>query len=379
MTLPPSNNPPPPPSGGPYPPHQSGGQGGSQYSGGQRPQQPYWAGGPPPPKRGNGWKWALGAVALVAVIAVTAVVSVSVAGGGDGSQSALSADDDGSEYASADDTGPVNIITEDPTCAAWRPISQTMAEVQQKGWNKRDPSAHASDWTPVQRAQYEDVARAARDAADQTVALAKLTPHRVMREFYEQFIAYARAYSDAIPTYTPADNYLAGAFVAAATVPTRVCDSISWSSASARAPLISPATPPSELTKIMEGGVPKRFITEPTEPFCTEWIRLRDRFVVDMAEWDNLDLSLPASEWGPEHRSVIDAAIPVMMAFADDIEELGRSSTNSIVQDFSIFGAQYRRAYAAAMTTYVTQDSYLNTVSTSAVSLIYQACKAVEA
>ena len=41
-----------------------------------------------------------------------------------------------------------------------------------------------------------------RNAADQTVPLAKLTPHRVMRELYEQFIAYARAYSDAIPTYT---------------------------------------------------------------------------------------------------------------------------------------------------------------------------------
>ncbi len=41
-----------------------------------------------------------------------------------------------------------------------------------------------------------------RNAADQTVALAKLTPHRVMRELYQQFIAYARAYSDAIATYT---------------------------------------------------------------------------------------------------------------------------------------------------------------------------------
>ena len=37
--------------------------------------------------------------------------------------------------------------------------------------------------------------------------LAKLTPHRVMRELYEQFIAYARAYSDAVPTYTKPDNH----------------------------------------------------------------------------------------------------------------------------------------------------------------------------
>ncbi len=48
-----------------------------------------------------------------------------------------------------------------------------------------------------------------RSAADQMVALAKLTPHRVMRELYEQFIAYSRAYADRIPTYTPPDDNLA--------------------------------------------------------------------------------------------------------------------------------------------------------------------------
>ena len=41
-----------------------------------------------------------------------------------------------------------------------------------------------------------------RNAADQTVNLVKMTPHRVMRELYEQFIAYARAFADAVPTYT---------------------------------------------------------------------------------------------------------------------------------------------------------------------------------
>ena len=99
--------------------------------------------------------------------------------------------------ASADDKGPANIITEDPSCAAWTPINQTFVEIQKKGWDERDPSIPATDWTPEQRAQYDEVGRAMRAAADQTVPLAKLTPHRVMRELYEQFIAYARAYSDA--------------------------------------------------------------------------------------------------------------------------------------------------------------------------------------
>src|SRR5690349_13084382 len=99
MTLP------PPPSGNPGPPRQFGGgdpfgppQGGpAGYPGSpggppqhhapqwQSPQQPPgWAPhpgvqppGPPPKKRGNGWKWGLGAVALLAVIGVTAAVSIS--------------------------------------------------------------------------------------------------------------------------------------------------------------------------------------------------------------------------------------------------------------------------------------------------------------
>ena len=39
---------------------------------------------------------------------------------------------------------------------------------------------------------YDTVGKAMADAADQTVNLVKMTPHRVMRELYEQFIAYAR-------------------------------------------------------------------------------------------------------------------------------------------------------------------------------------------
>ena len=49
---------------------------------------------------------------------------------------------------------------------------------------------------------------AMRSAADQTVDLVKLTPHRVMRELYEQFIAYARAFADSVPTYTADDDSL---------------------------------------------------------------------------------------------------------------------------------------------------------------------------
>ena len=56
---------------------------------------------------------------------------------------------------------------------------------------------------------FREVGSAFDAAARQTVPLVRLTPHRVMRELYEQFIAYARAYADSLPTYTEADNHLA--------------------------------------------------------------------------------------------------------------------------------------------------------------------------
>ncbi len=164
-----------------------------------------WAGGPPPKKRGNGWKWGLGALALLVVIGVTAAVTISVTKDGDDGDPSPTGETFG--LASANDKGPVNVITEDPSCAAWGTINGSLAEFTGGDGKSRDPSIPAADWTPEQRSQYEDVARAMRDAADQSVQLAKLTPHRVMRELYQQFIAYARAYSDAVPSYSPSDNH----------------------------------------------------------------------------------------------------------------------------------------------------------------------------
>ncbi len=61
--------------------------------------------------------------------------------------------------------------------------------------------------------------------------LAKVTPHRVMREFYEQFIAYARAYSDSVPTYEPQDDHLARVFTSSASAIANVCKAITYGSA----------------------------------------------------------------------------------------------------------------------------------------------------
>src|SRR3954469_9913841 len=226
--------PPPPDQGGSPPP--TGGQpvGGQQWGpppGGAPqwgPQQP-WGSPPRPPPRGGGkGKWILGGIAVLAVIAVTVVITVLVVGKDSGNSKTPSPTNaNGSDIASANDKGTATIITEDPTCEPTRPILDTLAGQQAKGWDKRDASIPGAAWTPEVRAQYEVVGQAMRSAADQMVPLVKLTPHRVMRELYEQFIAYSRGYADNISTYTPRDDKLAIVSSTAANAIGYICTAIS--------------------------------------------------------------------------------------------------------------------------------------------------------
>lgn len=141
---------------------------------------------------------------MVLVISVVATLLV-VRGGDSGRETPVATappattSADTTSLASASDDGPVEIITEDPTRDAWSPIAETLSSQAANGWNDRDPSIPETDWTPGQRAQNQAIADAMMSAADQTVKLVELTPHRVMRELYEQPIAYWRAYAEAVP------------------------------------------------------------------------------------------------------------------------------------------------------------------------------------
>ncbi|MCV7188115.1 hypothetical protein [Mycolicibacterium thermoresistibile] len=236
----------------------------------------------------------------MAVVGITAAVTLSVAGSGsDGNaltSESTSPDPATADIASADDDGPVTVITEDPTCAAQGPIHQTLAGHEGKGWADRDPAVPATEWTPDIRAQHESVAQAMRDAADQMVPLAKLTPHRVMRELYEQFIAYSRAYADSVPTYTPKDNNLARVSVAAGDAITNICGAVTAGSASARAPLVSPLPAPTSLDSGPAQENPKRFLPE-VNAVCDEWVTVLDRFRRDTRAWAEIPANIPASEW----------------------------------------------------------------------------------
>ena len=327
-------------------------------------------------------KWIVGAVALVAVIAVTAVVAVSCTKSSGGSDKPTAAPTTSgaptSDFASANDTGPVSVITEDPSCAPWMPILNTLADSQTNGWKQRDPSVPADLWSPDVRSQFRAVGQAMRSAADQTKPLIKLTTHRVMRELYEQFIVYSSAYADSIPSYTPADNHLADTSVSTGEVLSRICQAITFGAAQARAPLVPAVAAPEKLANPSDSKQPTRFLTE-KDPVCADWTSAVDAYGADpvVAAWVKTDSNIPASQWSQEQRAANDAVAPVMQDLADTLERLGRSSANPTFQDFATLSAQYQRAYVLALPTYTKADENLYGVARITQGIIVGACASV--
>lgn len=110
------------------------------------PEGPGYTGAwqPPSPRRGGGLKWILAAIVLVVVIGVTAAVTWAVSERGshrDQTHSNVSPDKTASvlnsDMASANDTAPVAVIVDDPSCAAQYTVTKAWAEKSRNGWDKR--------------------------------------------------------------------------------------------------------------------------------------------------------------------------------------------------------------------------------------------------
>jgi len=338
----------------------------------QGPPPPWYP--PPLPSRGGGAKWLILA-ALVAVVAVAAAVIVVVLHSNSGANS-NGPTNAASDIASANDKGPVTVITQDPTCSALTAVDKTLVAVENKGWDQRNPSSPATAWTPEQRSQYEAVAQAMRSAARQTVPLAKLTPHRVMRELYEQFIAYARAYADRIPAYAPPDDDLVGVADSAMNALGAICDSVYFNSAATRGPLVPAPPAPSQTVSPGDPANPKRFLAN-SNAVCAEWISTSVQFDNDTATFRSQDFNVPASEWTSEQQAANQVAASKMTAFADKAEQLGLRSGNPQLQDFAFLSAQYYRAFVMSVPSYDSADSYLLVVGAQAAATIRIACEAV--
>ncbi|WP_264012786.1 hypothetical protein [[Mycobacterium] manitobense] len=359
------------------PPQGFGGGYGPAPQGPWGPQQ--WSGGPggQPPKGGRG-KWILGGIAVVLAIALAVVITVLVVrpadgGGGNGDPTQQNGD---SEFASADDTGPVNIIMQDPTCEAWGRIARTYADrVKAAGWGSRDQSLAGSQWTTEQRSMYDTVGQAMLAAAETAESLIMHTPHRVMRELYGQFVAYARAFVDRIPSYKPQDDALAVVTDTITTATADICSAIDYGSAEEVAPLVLPPAEPTSLSDANDLGEPAIFLPS-TNPVCVQWEELGAKFAADSSAWRGIDANIPSTAWSPEQRATNDAVAPIMTANANEIEGLGRQSGNPILEDLAVLAAQYRRAYVAALPTYSPADNFLSESASRLVTTVSTACKA---
>lgn len=357
-----------PPTGAPWP----GPQGPGPYPPGSWPQP-----GPPPgPPRGN-LRWILLALAFLAVIAVSVAATVWVTHRGPGNQAGSSGSSQRSsgEIASANDTGPVGIITEDPTCDRWLALLSNSSS-QLEAWGQRDDSIPVSAWTPEQRQIYESAGRVLRSQIDHTVPLARETPHRVMRELYEQLIAYYRSYADAIPSYKPSDNAFAvvGNNISGALL--HICSSITNLSAAKRYSPSSAAAQPTEAARVDDPAEAPWFLTAPS-PVCA---RLRSQNKSDdakLGEWLKLD-NVPAEQWSPTDKLIWENAAQVLAERADQIEEIGKSGGNPVIGDFLALSAQYYRTYASGIPTFSVQDAELYAAAQSIGAVVSAACLAVE-
>ncbi|PJK18943.1 hypothetical protein CSX11_28695 [Mycobacterium goodii] len=380
MSVPPPPQGPTPPPNGFQPPSDS--PRGVPYSG-YLPQS--WPPSPRPParKRGNGLKWILGVVAILAVVGVTAAVTLAVANRGEqgepgpgavNTSSTPSRGNVASDIASANDTGPVGVITEDPTCASEYPIMTAWVNKSKNGWAERDPSIPATAWSPEVRKQHEEVGEALRVAANQLQPLLKVTPHRVVREIYEQFIAYGRAYADSIPTYTPPADYLARVAVNASDAIANICSAVNFGSAAARGPLVSKLPAPSDFAAPNIDD-PQRFMKS-SDPVCGEWNEVLQGLDRDTTAWRATDPSVPSTEWTPEEKALNEEVIPIMRRVANQMLALGNRSQNSVLKDLADLSVQYRNAFIAAIPTYMPADNYLSLASLRVAGIVNSACRA---
>ena len=334
------------------------------------------------PKQNTNLKWGLAAVTVLAIVS-TVVAVVLLFGGGDSAKEpsaspTKSSPSPASAVASASDNGPVAVITEDPSCAAWTSINNALATDGEGIWNDRDRSVPAGQWNPKQRAQFTAAAQSLRSAAAQSVGLAKLTPHRVMRELYEQFIAYARAYAQRIPNYTPADDTLAGTANSASSALGAICAAISDGSAAARGPMVPPQAAPTQTAPPGNPANPQPFLSS-ANPVCGDWKSALDQFGTQTAAWQQMDPNIPSMLWNQEQRATNYAAAPVMNTLANRLDQLGRRSGNPILQDFATLSAQYRRAFVLAVPSYSPPDNHLANAANYISTTVLGACAAVRA
>jgi hypothetical protein len=332
------------------------------------------------PDRRRWLTWVLGATSVILAAALVVVASILAgrsgdAAAGDPVQEASSAGT-GARPASAGDVGPASIVVEDPTCPEWTRISAALTEVQHRVmWFDRDGAIPAVEWTPEQAKMYSTVATALGSVAVQARSLSRATPHRVMREAYEQVIAYAQEQINRIPHYQAADISVARATDSLVGAVTSMCAAAMSGSAQARAPLTPAVSPPTSIKDADE--ISRRILMADNSSICAEWVPMSANYQSGVAAFNAADWQSPAAEWTYDQHYLTETAVPLINQFADESEQLSRRSNNPAAEDLAVLSAQYLRAYVQALPTYVPADRALADTAAYLTKAVDNACAAV--
>ena len=206
------------------------------------------------------------------------------------------------------------------------------------------------------------------------MTLASQTPHRALRELYDAFIVYGRAYADALPSYQPGDDSLARTSLAALDAITTICAANRSITAMPQVPAVGPVRPPTTPPAAVDSANTQRFLP-PGNPTCARWASDAAALQEQAADWLALDPNIGVAQWTPSQRAVSDNAARVFTSHADDMEASGRASGNAVVEDFATLGALYFRAFVVEQPLYWTGDHDLADVGFTLNDVVASACQ----
>ena len=200
-----------------------------------------------------------------------------------------------------------------------------------------------------------------------------------MRELYEAFTAYGRAYSEALPNYQPTDDFLAQTSLAALDSITHICAANRSRVASVQEPGLAPVAPPTTPPMVADPANPQRFLPQPN-PTCPRWTQDDAALQERTQAWSALDPNVGTAQLNKEQVLIYDDVVPVLTTRADAMESAGRGrgSGNAVAEDFATLGALYFRAYAKAVPLVWAGDHDLAEVGFNLNELISVACQASE-
>ena len=103
------------------------------------------------------------------------------------------------------------------------------------------------------------------------------------------------------------------------------------------------------------------------------------KLVADTDNWSNYDPNVAFAEWPAERKAEAERTKLILDSFADKLADIRPDGGGTTFQDLSALGVVYLRAYASALSSYESSDTYLFIVGTRANNLLVAACDAVTA